>query len=125
MVAKKAAKKSRNQKKQAAPQSEAPVPVNLEKLREKVRQVVAEKIGQMTNAAADEAAKGHVAQLKYLFEVIGLFPATEEAKAAPEYGNDLAKTLLDRFHFPAALPAEEEEDAEIAVPAGVGSDSVE
>jgi len=125
MVVKRAAKKAVKRQKKTAQESEAPGPVNLEELREKVRKVVAEKIDDMTNAAADEAAKGHVAQLKYLFEVIGLFPATEGEKTEPEYGNDLAKTLLDRFHFPASLPAEEEEDEEIAVPAGAGNDSVE
>jgi hypothetical protein len=125
MVVKRAAKKAVKQTKKPVQESEASVPANLEEMRERVRKVVAEKIDDMAEAAADEAAKGHVAQLKYLFEVIGLFPATEEAKAEPEYGNDLAKTLLDRFHFPASLPAEEEEDEEIAVPAGVGNDSVE
>ena len=125
MVAKKAAKKAVKQPKKTAQKSEAAGPVNLEQLRERVRKVVAEKIEDMTTAAADEAAKGHVAQLKYLFEVIGLFPATDDSKAEPEFGNDLAKTLLQRFHFPASLPADEEEDAEVAVPAGAGNDSVE
>jgi hypothetical protein len=125
MVAKRAAKKAVKQPKETKQESEAPAPVNLEQLREKVRKVVAEKIEKMANGAADEAAKGHVAQLKYLFEVIGLFPVTGDSKAEPEFGNDLAKTLLDRFHFPESLPAEEEEDAEMALPAGAGSDSVE
>jgi hypothetical protein len=125
MVAKRAAKKAVKQPKKATQESETPAPVNLEQLREKVRKVVADKIDKMANAAADEAAKGHVAQLKYLFEVIGLFPATDDSTAEPEFGNDLAKTLLDRFHFPKSLPAEEEDDAEIAVPAGTGNDSVE
>lgn len=125
MVAKKAAKKAVKQPKKATPKSEAAGPVNLDELREKVRKVVAEKIDKMANGAADEAAKGHVAQMKYLFEVIGLFPVTDDSKAEPEFGNDLAKTLLDRFHFPASLPADEEEDEEIAVPAGAGNDSVE
>jgi hypothetical protein len=125
MVVKRAAKKAVKRQKKTAHESEAAGPVSLEELREKVRKVVAEKIDDMTHAAADEAAKGHVAQLKYLFEVIGLFPATEGEKPEPEYGNDLAKTLLDRFHFPASLSAEEEADEEIAVLAGAGNDSVE
>jgi len=33
---------------------------------------VAEKLDAMTKGVADEAIKGHVAQLKYLFEIIGL-----------------------------------------------------
>lgn len=126
MGVKRAAKRSANQNKKPAQEqeNEKSAPANLEEMREMVRGVVAKKLETMTNAAADEAAKGHVAQLKYLFEVIGLFPSTGDAKVQPEYGNDLAKTLLDRFHFPAALPADEEEDVENAVPAGRGNDSV-
>jgi hypothetical protein len=63
--------------------------------------------------------------LKYLFEVVGLYPAAEATSPAPEDSNDLAKKLLDSFQFPAPLPAEEEEDAQVAVTAGAGTDSVE
>jgi hypothetical protein len=69
--------------------------------------------------------KGHVAQLKYLFEAVGLYPAVEGTRTEPEDSNDLARKLLDSFHFPASLRAEDDEDAELAVPAGVGKDSVE
>jgi Zn-finger nucleic acid-binding protein len=70
------------------------------------------------------AAKGHVSQLKCLFEVIGLYPAEGTTEAESVEGNDLAKTLLARLEFPHQLPADEE-DAELAAPAVVGSDSVE
>jgi hypothetical protein len=121
---KKAAKKSVRRKKKAAAGSKATEPVNLQELRERVRHWVAEQTEEMTKAAAEEAAKGHVAQLKYLFEVIGLYPAAEPPKEGPVDGNDLARTLLARLEFPHSLP-EGEEDAEIAVPTGPGSDSVE
>src|SRR5437660_11915574 len=103
MVVKRAAKKAVKRQKKTAHESEAPGPVNLEELREKVRKVVAEKIDDMTNAAADEAAKGHVAQLKDLYEVIGLFPATDGEKTEPEYGSDVANALQERFQFAATL----------------------
>jgi len=119
---KKAAKKVKRARKKTASKS---APVNIQALRERVRTVVAEKLDDMTEAVADEAAKGHVAQLKYLFEVVGLYPAAEATSPAPEDSNDLAKKLLDSFQFPAPLPAEEEEDAQVAVTAGAGTDSVE
>ena len=122
---KKAAKKVSKGGKNTAKKSGKTEPVNVQDLRERVRSVVAEKLDQMTKGVADEAIKGHVAQLKYLFEVTGLYPAGGETKTEPEDSNDLARKLLDSFHFPASLPAEEDEEAELAVPAGVGKDSVE
>jgi hypothetical protein len=122
---KKAAKKVKRARKKTASKKAKSVPVNIQALRERVRTVVAEKLDDMTEAVADEAAKGHVAQLKYLFEVVGLYPAAEGTSPAPEDSNDLAKKLLDSFQFPALLPAEEEEDAQVAVTAGAGTDSVE
>ena len=122
---KKAAKKVKRARKKTASKKTKSVPVNIQALRERVRTVVAEKLDDMTEAVADEAAKGHVTQLKYLFEVVGLYPAVEGTSPAPEDSNDLAKKLLDSFQFPAPLPAEEEEDAQVAVTAGAGTDSVE
>jgi hypothetical protein len=122
---KKAAKKVKRARKKTASKKAKSAPVNIQALRERVRTVVAEKLDDMTEAVADEAAKGHVAQLKYLFEVVGLYPAAEATSPAPEDSNDLAKKLLDSFQFPAPLPAEEEEDAQVAVTAGAGTDSVE
>jgi hypothetical protein len=123
---KKAAKKSGRGKNRPAEKSAATEPVNLQELRERVRRLVANQAEKMTNAAAEEAAKGHVAQLKYLFEVIGLYPVAEAANAEPVDSDDLAKALLAKFEFPHTLPVDvDEEDEEKAVPAGSGSDSVE
>lgn len=124
---KKAAKKaSKGRKNMNTGKSSATTePVNVQELRERVRSVVAEKLDSMTKGVADEAVKGHVAQLKYSFEVTGLYPGTEGTKTEPVDSNDLAKKLLDSFHFPASLPAEDDEEAELAVPAVVGKDSVE
>jgi hypothetical protein len=111
-------------KKKVAAGSKATEPVNLQELRERARRLVAEQTEDMTKAAAEEASKGHVAQLKYLFEVIGLYPAAEPLKEEPVDGNDLARTLLARLQFPHSLP-EGKEDAEIAVPTATRNDSVE
>ncbi len=120
----KAARKStRSKKKKATGRGETKAPVNLQELRERVRRVVADEAETMTKAAAEEAAKGHVAQLKYLFEVIGLYPATKATDAEPVDSNDLARVLLTKFEFPHTLPAEEEDEDKV-LPTTAGSDSV-
>jgi hypothetical protein len=68
IVTKAAKKKSVKGEKKAAESGETQEPVNLQELRERVRRVVADQAEEMTKAAAEEATKGHAAQLKYLFE---------------------------------------------------------
>lgn len=125
-----AAKKKSAKAKSKSVKSPAEGPVNLEDVRERVRRIIADKAEAMTTANAEEASKGHLVQLKYLFEVLGLYPAiAAEEKEAPER-NDLARVLLKRFDFPYSGPPDEEEsglaeDAKVAVPVGAGDDSVE
>ena len=124
------AKKKSAKRKSRTPKSPVEGPVNVEEVRERVRRIIANKAESMTAANAEEASKGHLVQLKYLFEVLGLYPATAvEEKEAPE-SNDLARVLLNRFDFPYRGPADEEEGeaakgAPAAVPVGAGDDSVE
>ena len=74
-------------------------PVNLEEVRKKITDLVATAAVDMAQAAVDEAEKGHITPLKVLFEMIGLYPATEAA--GPEGGEDsLARTLLRRLGLP-------------------------
>jgi len=64
MVVKRAAKKAVKRQKKTAHESEAPGPVSLEELREKVRKVVAEKIDDMANellAEVDRLRAGNFA----------------------------------------------------------------
>ena len=107
VIAKKAGKgrKNTNTRKNSAKTE----PVNVQELRERVRSVVAEKLGEMTQGVRGRGCEGHVAQLKYLFEVVGLYPAVEGTRTEPEDSNDLARKLLDSFHFPPSLPAEDDE----------------
>lgn len=124
MVAKKKAAK----KKSKSSKSTAKGPVNLEEVRERVLRVIAEKAEMMTNANAEEASKGYLPQLKYLFEGLGLYPATEEEEPDAAESNDLARVLLRRLNFPFQGPADEEpsdpsKEAPAAAP--VGDDSVE
>jgi hypothetical protein len=123
MVAKKKAAKV----KQASSKGSDSAPVKLEEVRERVRRVIAEKAEAMTVANAAEASKGHLAQLKYLFDLFGLCPATAGEEAEPVDSNDLARVLLKRLNFPFQGPADEEQSEpskEAPVAAPVGDDSV-
>ena len=85
----------------------AKAPVNVAEMRERVLQVIAERAEAIAKANADEASKGHMAQMKYLFEVLGIYPATASAELEGEDSNDLARVLLKRFEFPYKGPADE------------------
>jgi hypothetical protein len=123
MVAKKKSAKAKSK----SSKSTAKGPVSLEEVRERVRRVIADKAEEMTSANVEEASKGNLSPLKYLFEVLGLYPATAGEEAEPAEGNDLARVLLKRFNFPFQGPADEEasEPSNEAVAAPVGDDSVE
>jgi len=55
----------------------------------------------------DEVNKGHYLAMKYLFEMIGLCPATDPEPTVQE--DSLAKTLLHRLR----LPEETNSDPEV------------
>ncbi len=122
IVTKAATKKAGKGKKKAECGKDAKQ-VSVQSLREQIMQLVGQKMGEMTKAISDEAAKGHLAQFKYLLEVIGLHPSEMSTQEEPEGGNDLAKALLTKFEFPHSLPANEEDEEK--VPVAAGSDSVE
>lgn len=85
--------------------------VNLEELRRKLACRVAERAPEMVNATIAEVMKGEYQPMKYLFEMIGLYPAgTEEER--PEK-DSLAQTLLRRLN----LPEESEPEAATESPA--------
>jgi hypothetical protein len=90
--------------------------VSLEELRRKIADQVAAHALQMVGAIIDQVKEGEYQPLKFLFEMIGLYPA-----AGPEenVGEDsLARTLLRRLDLP--LDAEKEAAIEAAVGAGGG-----
>jgi hypothetical protein len=123
-----AAKKKAVKGKSKSPKSTSKGPVNLEEVRERLRRVIAGKAEAMTSASIEEASKGNLSPLKYLFEVLGLYPATAAEGAEPAEGNDLARVLLKRFNFPFEGPADEEPgEASKEAPVGtpVVNDSVE
>jgi hypothetical protein len=74
-------------------------PVDLEAVRQKISNRVGSEALGMVETTIAEADKGHFPAMKYLFELIGLYPATEQEVG--HAGEDsLARTLLKRLGLP-------------------------
>jgi hypothetical protein len=67
-------------------------------LRRQIENLVTRKAVTMVETAIGEADKGHFAAMKYLFEMIGLYPGPSEAE--PQGEDSLARTLLRRLGMP-------------------------
>ena len=78
--------------KEPRPESTARAPVDIANIREQITQEVGGCAVDMVKAAIDGAKNGHYLPMKYLFEVIGLFPASAVAESPED--NSLAKILL-------------------------------
>jgi hypothetical protein len=96
--------------------------VDLSHIRERITNLVGNRAVRMVETTIKEVDKGHYLAMKYLFEMIGLCPATAPEEAAQE--DSLAKALLRRLRLPeetdpvtvvteesAAEPVEQESDA--------------
>jgi hypothetical protein len=96
--------------------------VDLVVIGELITNLVGNRAIEMVEITMDEVDKGHYLAMKYLFEMIGLCPATAPEGAIQE--DSLAKTLLRRLRFPeesdpgtevtkecVAEPVEQESDA--------------
>jgi hypothetical protein len=96
--------------------------VDLVVIEELITNLVGNRAIEMVEITMDEVDKGHYLAMKYLFEMIGLCPATAPEGAIQE--DSLAKTLLRRLRFPeesdpgtevtkecVAEPVEQESDA--------------
>ena len=71
--------------------------VDLDALRRRIANCVGAKALQMVKTSRDEAVKvGDLSAMKYLFELIGLYPASANAAEHTESddGNDIAAALL-------------------------------
>jgi hypothetical protein len=91
------AKETRKKKSTASQGSRKPV--DLEAVRKKITNLVGNEAVGLVKSAIDEAEKGHYAAMKYLFEMVGLYP---EGGQGPEMPDDdaLAQTLLRRLELP-------------------------
>jgi hypothetical protein len=84
--------------------------INPAEVRKQVSQMVQSEAVAMTHAVVEEAKKGQVAPVRYLFEMANIFPAQANAEQATEEEDCLAKILLSRMEAP-VKPEKEEDDA--------------
>jgi hypothetical protein len=70
-------------------------PIDLEEIRLEIAELVGGRAVEMVEITIGEAESGHYAAMKYLFEIIGLYPVT--AHAEPSSPDSLAQTLLRRL----------------------------
>jgi len=72
--------------------------VDLGIVRERITNLVGNRAVEMVETTMDEVDKGHYLAMKYLFEMIGLCPATAPEESLRE--DSLARTLLRRLQLP-------------------------
>lgn len=98
--------------------------MDLVEVRKEVAVIVGKAATKMAQAVVDEAVKGQLAPVKYLFEVLGLYPATSEGSAATAQEDTLTRTLLRRLGLPEVmvLPGEEEPARKVKRPAEDSAD---
>lgn len=114
-------------RKKTSMKSKARKPVDLQAIRETIANTVGADALDICCALAEEAGKGELAPAKFLFEMIGLYPAVaanedDEYEQEGEGGGDLAQVLLRRLALPVEKP---EVSAELVGSHGAESNSVE
>jgi hypothetical protein len=122
----KATKVRKRRKKAASVPRNALKRVDLAIIGEHITNLVGNRAIEMVELTMDEVAKGHYLAMKYLFEMIGLCPATAPQAAHQE--DSLAETLLRRLRIPEETEAGAEVTKEFvpgAVPREQESDAVE
>ena len=62
--------------------------------------MVAHQAGEMVEAVIEDAKKGHSVPLKYLFEMIGLYPATLESEQSEKREMSLAELFCRELGLP-------------------------
>jgi len=75
-------------------------PTDLNSLRQKISNMVAGDAVEMVNDVIAEVHKGQHTPMKYLFELIGLYPSAGEEEGPLD--DSLVETLLRRLGFPEA-----------------------
>jgi len=75
-------------------------PVDLGAVRQRITNMVGNEAEVLVATTIEEANKGHYAAMKYLFEMVGLYPENGSGAAAEPDDDALAKTLLRRLTLP-------------------------
>jgi hypothetical protein len=81
--------------KEPQPESTPKTPVDIAKIRDQIKQAVGGRAVDLVNTAMDGVENGHYLPMKYLFEVIGLYPASALAESPED--DSLAKILLRKL----------------------------
>jgi hypothetical protein len=90
----------------------------LPSVQQQISAVVIKEAMAMVTATIDQVKEGHFQAMKFLFEMVGLFPAT----ATPEVPQDsLGKTFLARL----GMLEKTEPDETVSLPGGVTPSPVE
>jgi hypothetical protein len=85
-------------------------PVDLAEVRKDITNIVGNEATKLAQAVIEEARKGQLAPVKYLFEVAGLYPASTETGSVKPEENSLARTLIQRLGLPEDVLISPEED---------------
>jgi hypothetical protein len=121
---KKAQSKSKGTAKKSAKKKRATAkskkPVDMVQVRTNISNLVGASANVITNKVIEVAKTGALAPAKYLFEMAGLYPATEATAAKPE-GDSFAQTLMNRLGGPPEPEAAREEDEEEAPDSAPGT----
>ena len=101
--------------------------VDVASLRQSITRLVAVAASDMVKAAIEEAKKGHSTALKYLFEMVGVYPPALETEQAEKREMSLAELFCRELGLPMRPPetVEKELEAEADDPETLGSDAVE
>ena len=69
-------------------------------VRQEVLEMVEDHAHKMTEAVIEQAEKGQLATVKYLFEVANILPPSNDGSEASKEEDSLAETLLERLNIP-------------------------
>jgi hypothetical protein len=96
--------KSRSKGRVAKTKQAARKSVDIASIRQAMTRLVAHQAGNMVKAVIEEAKKGQSAALKYLFEMIGLYPATLESEQNEKREMSLAELFCRELGLPMHPP---------------------
>ena len=96
--------KAKNAGKDSVPSTQKPV--DMVNVRENIHRLVGHSAEEIAAKVIEIAKDGQLASAKYLFEVVGVYPATEETKAKGP--DSLAYALLKRMGQPTERAAKDD-----------------
>lgn len=97
--------------------------VDLAEIRQQITNLVGNGAVGMVETTMEEVGKGHYLGMKYLFELVGLYPATAADEAPIQ--DSMAATLLRRLGLPESPMQEQKVTKDIEMPNAVSDDSLE